>query len=173
MSRRYSRREMLARTAAGLAVGFVGGSKCFGTDLSRSGAIVGETAGAEVGKNVLASAGNAVDAAVGAALTSAVATPARCGIAGYGGHMIIALKSGKVTCIDFNTMGPAAARPDMYPLDEKGEVKGGTNLHGWLAIGVPGTLAGLQLALDRYGTKPFRELVQPAIEVAKNGFVLS
>src|SRR5207249_421066 len=60
-----------------------------------------------------------------------------------------------------------------FPLDEKGEVKGRINFYGWLAVGVPGTLAGLQLALDRYGTRPFSELVKPAIELAQNGFVLN
>src|SRR5258705_574973 len=61
----------------------------------------------------------------------------------------------------------------MFPLDEKGAVKGRVNFHGWLAAGVPGTLAGMQLALDRYGTCPFRELVQPAIELADKGIVIS
>lgn len=139
----------------------------------RFGAIVGEPAGALVGEKVLAEGGNAVDAAVAAALTSCVVTPARCGIGGYGGHMIIALAGGKkITSLDFNTMAPAAARPDMYPLDAKGEVKGRVNVHGWLSAGVPGTLAGLQLALDRYGTRSFRELVRPAIAAAQKGFVI-
>src|SRR5205814_1106507 len=59
---------------------------------------------------------------------------------------------------------------DLFPLTEKGEVKGGINVHGWLAAGVPGTLAGMQLALDRYGTLPFRKVVQPAIRHAREGF---
>jgi gamma-glutamyltranspeptidase/glutathione hydrolase len=88
--------------------------------------------------------------------------------------MTIALKGGKkVTSIDYNTMAPAAARPDMYPLDEQERVKDRKNFFGWLAVGVPGTLAGLQLALQRYGTRSFRELVQPAIEAAENGVVLN
>jgi gamma-glutamyltranspeptidase/glutathione hydrolase len=61
----------------------------------------------------------------------------------------------------------------MFPLDEKGAVKGKANFYGWLAVGVPGVLAGLQLALDRHGTRGFRELVQPSIDLAKKGLVIS
>jgi len=126
------------------------------------------------GAEVLRKGGNAIDAAVAAALMSCVATPSRCGIGGYGGHMTIALKGGKkIVSIDYNTMAPGAARPDMYPLDDKEQVKGRRNFFGWLAVGVPGTLAGLQLALKRYGTRSFRDLVQPAIDVAENGFVVT
>src|SRR5881628_3099471 len=175
---RFSRRQMLALSGQVMLLSAIRISCRSAIDKSTSrskfGAIIGEQAGARVGEQVLAEGGNAVDAAVAAALTSCVATPARCGIGGYGGHMIIALGGNKkVSSIDFNTMAPAAARPDMYPLDEKGEVKGRVNLHGWLSVGVPGTLAGLQLALDRFGTRSFRELVQPAIEVAQKGFVMT
>jgi len=141
---------------------------------SSAGGVSGEEAGAKVGEKVLADGGNAIDAAVAAGLTSCVATPARCGIAGYGGHMTIApAAQKKIISIDFNSTAPAAARDDMYPLDEKGQVKGQANFYGWRAVGVPGTLAGFQLALDRYGTRSFRELVQPAIEVARNGVTIS
>ncbi len=88
--------------------------------------------------------------------------------------MTLALKGGKkITSIDFNTMAPAAASADMYPLDDKDQVQGRKNFFGWLAVGVPGTLAGLQLALERYGTRSFREVVQPAIEAAENGVVIT
>jgi gamma-glutamyltranspeptidase/glutathione hydrolase len=97
-----------------------------------------------------------------------------CGIGGYGGHLVIALADGKkVTAIDFNSAAPAAARPDMFPLDDKGQVRGQVNSVGWLAAGVPGTLAGLQLALDRYGTQHFRKVVQPALRYARDGFKVS
>ena len=140
---------------------------------SGPGAIIGEPLGAEVGARVLAEGGNAIDAAVAAALMSCVATPARCGIAGYGGHLTIALAGGKkIRSIDFNTTAPAAATESMFPLDENGEVKGRINVFGWLAAGVPGTLAGLQLALHRFGTRSLRELLQPAISTAKQGFIV-
>jgi gamma-glutamyltranspeptidase/glutathione hydrolase len=134
----------------------------------------GQPEAEKTGMEVLAGVGNAIDAAVAAALTAAVVAIQQCGIAGYGGHMTIALAgSKKVTSIDFNSTAPAAARADMFPLDEKGEVKGRTNVHGWLAASVPGTLAGLQLALDRYGTQPLRKLLQPAIRFARDGYPLS
>jgi gamma-glutamyltranspeptidase/glutathione hydrolase len=136
------------------------------------GAVVGENTGMKVGMNLLANRANAIDAAVAAALTACIAAPARAGISGYGGFAIIALANGKITAIDFNTVAPAAARPDMFPVDAKGAVKDRANLYGWKAAGVPGILAGLQLALDRYGTRPFREVVQPAIKLANEGFVM-
>jgi len=89
-----------------------------------------------------------------------MAVPQGCGIGGYGGHMVISLKGGKkITAIDFNTAAPAAARADMFPIEPGGAVRGRINSVGWLAAGVPGTLAGLQLALSRYGTRDFREMV--------------
>src|SRR5262245_6973462 len=78
------------------------------------GAVVGENTATVAGERVLADGGNAIDAAVAAALTAGIATPARSGIGGYGGHMVIALTSGKTTAIDFNTAAPAAARSDMF-----------------------------------------------------------
>jgi gamma-glutamyltranspeptidase / glutathione hydrolase len=179
MSKKFSRREMLRQTAQVAAVSALGISfKLRAAQMLQSksprGTVIGEEIGAKVGERILAEGGNAIDAAVGAALMSCVATPSRCGIGGYGGHMTIALKGGKkITSIDFNTMAPAAARPDMYPLDDKEQVQGRKNFFGWLAVGVPGTLAGLQLALERYGTRSFRALVQPAIEAAENGVVIT
>lgn len=178
MNRPYSRREMLRRTGQAVLLGGLGMPFCVaarGKPTARweHGAVVGENPGMRVGEKVLAEGGNAIDAAVAAALAVSMAAPARSGIGGYGGHMIIALAGGKkVTAIDFNTAAPAAAGPDMFPLDGKGAVKGRINFFGWLAAGVPGTLAGLQLALDRYGTRSFREVVRPAIEVAEKGFVI-
>lgn len=119
---------------------------------------------------ILADGGNAVDAIVSAALVAGVVAVSRCGVGGYGGHMSIGLPSGKVTSIDFNSAAPAAARADMFPLDAKGRVKGNVNEHGWLSAGVPATLAGLQLALDKYGSQPFARLVHPAIRYARDGF---
>src|SRR5438105_12275436 len=168
---KLSRREMLKLSGRGLAALTLTAriSLCAQKRLAApSGAIVGETAGAAAGTRILAEGGNAIDALVAAALVSCVATPSRCGVGGYGGHMTLALQGGpKVTSIDFNSMAPQAARPDMYPLGENGKVANDANVHGWLAAGVPGTMAGLQMALDLYGTKSFREVAQPAIQVAR------
>jgi gamma-glutamyltranspeptidase/glutathione hydrolase len=170
---KWTRREMLKLaggiTATGAATRSIG-IAVWGAS-NTQGLVAGQVRAAEVGNKVLRDGGNAVDAAVAAALAAGVAAPAMCGIGGYGGHMVIALKGGKkVTAIDFNSAAPAAARPDMFALDENGVVRGGVNERGWLAAGVPGTLAGLQLALDGYGTRSFRELVAPAIQLAEEGF---
>jgi gamma-glutamyltranspeptidase/glutathione hydrolase len=178
MSQKYSRREMLSRTGRAVLIGSLGVPfyiAARGKSAARwpYGAVVGENTGMKVGDKILAEGGNAIDAAVAAALAACIAAPARSGIGGYGGHMIIALAGGKkITAIDFNTAAPAAARPNMFPLDEKGAVKGRNNFYGWKAAGVPGILAGLQLALNRYGTRSFREVVQPSIQIAENGFVI-
>jgi gamma-glutamyltranspeptidase / glutathione hydrolase len=135
------------------------------------GLVLGQPQAAEAGLAVLAAGGNAVDAAVAGALVAGVVAVAGCGIGGYGGHLVIARPDGdKVTAIDFNTAAPAAARDDLFPLDDKGAVKDGINSHGWLAAGVPGTLAGLQLALDKYGSQKFAHLAEPAIRHAREGF---
>ncbi len=117
--------------------------------------------------------GNAVDAAVAAALVAGVVAVSQCGIGGYGGHLVVGLPDGKVSSIDFNSAAPAAARPDMFPLDAAGRVQGGVNSHGWLAAGVPGTLAGLQRALDRFGSRPLDKLIEPAIRFARDGFPIA
>jgi gamma-glutamyltranspeptidase/glutathione hydrolase len=108
-----------------------------------AGLIVGQAEGAEAGQRVLADGGNAVDAAVAGTLVAAVVSISNCGIGGYGGHLVVGWPDGKVAAIDFNSTAPAAARADMFPLDTRGHVRGGVNDTGWLAAGVPGTLAGL------------------------------
>ncbi len=178
MSKNFSRREMLRRTGGALLAGAAGFPfRLRSTEKSTArfqyGAVVGENEGMRVGQRILAEGGNAVDAVVGAALAASVAAPSRSGMGGYGGHMILALDGGKrISAIDFNTAAPAAAKPDMFPLDEKGAVKDRENFFGWQAAGVPGVLAGLQLALDRFGTRSFREMVQPAIGLAGKGIVI-
>jgi gamma-glutamyltranspeptidase/glutathione hydrolase len=137
-----------------------------------AGRVIGQREGAAAGEAVLASGGNAVDAAVTAALVASVVSLSNCGIGGYGGHLIIARPDGRLAAIDFNSAAPAATREDMYPLDARGKVVGAVNDFGWLAAGVPGTLAGLQLALTRHGTWPLDRALEPAIRFAREGFGL-
>src|SRR6266566_1942871 len=172
MFQTYTRREMLKLTGRLAVAATAGANIVFGAVAPESpGLVASQLKAAEVGNKVLRDGGNAVDAVVAAALTAGIAVPNGCGIGGYGGHMILALASGKkITAIDFNTAAPAAAAPGMFPLDQSGLVRGKINEFGWLATGVPGTLAGLQLALDRYGTRPLRELLAPAIHLADEGF---
>jgi len=172
MSTRFHRRGLFGLAGAGLASLAAGelGTTQAGRPVAGPGCVVGHPEAARAGLQILAAGGNAVDAAVAAALTASVVVVQMCGPGGYGGHMVIAHGAGKkVVAIDFNSAAPKAGRPDMFPL-EGGEVRGRANQVGWLAAGVPGTLAGLQLALDRHGTRPFRELVQPALRQAREGF---
>lgn len=124
----------------------------------------------QAGHDALNHGGNAVDAAVAAALCVAVTEPASCGIGGYGTHMVFALANGEVISIEANSLAPRSAHPDMFGTDATGQVPGKINSFGWLAAGVPGTLAGLELALDRYGTKRLAEVLAPAIHLARKGF---
>ncbi|HMC88682.1 MAG TPA: gamma-glutamyltransferase [Gemmataceae bacterium] len=177
MEDRLDRRDLLKLGGSTLLGVWLGGTGLRAQDkpVTKSrGSITGQTQAAQVGARVLAEGGNAVDAAVAAALVAGVVAINQCGIGGYGGHLIIALPGGKkVTAIDFNSAAPAAARPDMFPLDASGKVPRGVNVHGWLAVGVPGTLAGLQLTLDRYGSQPLSKVLQPAIRYAREGFPVS
>src|SRR5262245_20965492 len=150
------------RTAMMLAAGVcLGGGRLRAAADERAsraagGRVEGHPEGAKAGEAVLAAGGNAVDAAVTAALVAGVVSPQNCGVGGYGGHMVVATADGRtVVGIDFNSAAPAAARPDMFPLDAGGKVRDQANMYGWRAAGVPGTLAGLQHALDRYGTRKF------------------
>ena len=135
------------------------------------GRVEGHLEGAKAGQEILAAGGNAVDAGVAAALVASVVSPYHVGPGGYGGSMIISTADGaKVVGIDFNTVAPAAARPDMFRAKTSGPAKDPASMFGWKAVGVPGVLAGLQHALDRFGTKKFADVVAPAIRYARDGF---
>src|SRR5690349_13125270 len=170
MTLRYNRRSFLQLSSGALAASFAPLAIGAEAKAKGHGLVVGHSEAAEAGMRILAEGGNAVDAIATAALVAGVVAVSRCGIGGYGGHMTIGLPNGKVTSIDFNSEAPAAARPDMFATDDKGQVKKGANLRGWLSAGVPGTMAGVQLALDRYGTRPLARVVGPAIRHAREGF---
>jgi gamma-glutamyltranspeptidase/glutathione hydrolase len=125
-----------------------------------------------VGVDVLKRGGNAVDAAIAVAFALAVTHPAA-GNLGGGGFMMIRLKNGKSTAIDYREMAPAAANRNIY-LDAQGNViKGeGGPLVGYRAAGVPGTVRGMELALKNYGSGKlsWAQLVEPARRLAANGF---
>jgi gamma-glutamyltranspeptidase/glutathione hydrolase len=168
----WTRREMLKLTGGLVAVNAVTTRPPLAEaqETVTRGLVSGGPRAAAVGQQVLNEGGNAIDAAVAAALAAAVGAPAACGIGGYGGHMVIALAGGKkITAIDFNSTAPAAAKAEMFPADANGAVRDRINEFGWIAPGVPGTLAGLHLALEKYGTKPFRDVVGPAIQIAREG----
>jgi len=124
----------------------------------------------EVGVEVLRQGGNAVDAAVAVGYALAVVYPAA-GNLGGGGFMTLQLADGRRDFIDFRETAPLAATRDMY-LDAQGRLVPGLSTKGYLAVAVPGTVAGLELALQRYGTRPRARLVAPAVRLARAGFVL-
>jgi gamma-glutamyltranspeptidase/glutathione hydrolase len=125
----------------------------------------------EVGVETLKNGGNAVDAAVAVAYALAVVYP-EAGNIGGGGFMTIQLADGRKTFIDFREKAPLAATANMY-LDQKGDVVPGLSTRGHLAVAVPGTVAGLELALKEYGTKSRTVLIAPAIRLADEGYTLN
>jgi gamma-glutamyltranspeptidase/glutathione hydrolase len=124
----------------------------------------------EVGVNVLKQGGNAVDAAVAVGYALAVVYPAA-GNLGGGGFMTIRFADGRKTFLDFRERAPRAATRDMY-LDKDGKVIDGLSTTGWLAVGIPGTVSGLEYARNKYGTMRRAPLIDPAIELAEDGFLL-
>ncbi len=124
---------------------------------------------ADVAQAVLETGGNAVDAAVAAAFALAVTYP-EAGNIGGGGFMLIKTQTA-AELLDYREVAPAAASRDMY-LDAHGEVIENSSLVGARAAGVPGTVAGLWAAHQRYGTRPWTELLAPAIALARDGFAM-
>ena len=124
-----------------------------------------------VGKNIMLQGGNAIDAAVATQFALAVVYPVA-GNLGGGGFMVVRMSDGKSETLDYREVAPAAARPDMY-LGETKEVIAGLSQRGHLATGVPGTVAGLAESHKKYGSLPWATLVQPAIDLALNGFTLT
>ncbi|CAN7288100.1 MULTISPECIES: gamma-glutamyltransferase [Pseudomonas] len=123
-----------------------------------------------VGVDVLKSGGNAVDAAVAVGYALAVVYPAA-GNLGGGGFMTLQMADGRKTFLDFREKAPLAATANMY-LDKDGNVVPDLSTRGHLAVGVPGTVSGMELALKKYGSKPRAELIAPAIRFAEEGFTL-
>ena len=125
----------------------------------------------DIGMKVLKDGGNAIDAAVAVGYALAVLHPAA-GNLGGGGFAVIHTAKGENVALDFREIAPGKATRDMY-LDQNGEVIPDASIVGYRAAGVPGTVAGLSAMLDRYGTKKLADLIQPAINYAENGFVVS
>ncbi len=125
----------------------------------------------QVGVDILKKGGNAVDAAIATAFALEVTHP-EAGNIGGGGFMVFLNSSGAVTTFDFREKAPLAASPTMF-LDENGRIKDNSNHRGLLAVGVPGTVAGLYQAHQKYGKLPWADLVKPSVELAKKGFIMS
>ncbi len=124
----------------------------------------------EVGADILARGGNAVDAAVAVGFALAVTYPSA-GNLGGGGFMVIRMADGTVAANDHREKAPLAATRDMY-LDADGNVVPELSTHSHLAVGVPGSVAGLLDVLEKYGTMSRREVIAPAERLARQGFEL-
>ncbi|MEE2710389.1 MAG: gamma-glutamyltransferase [Gemmatimonadota bacterium] len=147
-----------------------------------------EPLAAKVGAEILKKGGNAVDAAVAVGFALAVTHPSA-GNVGGGGFMVVRLASGEAVAIDYREKAPIKGHAKMY-LDEHGELarneniiirdyRTGESVHPYnyrnhhLAIGVPGTVAGMVLAVEKYGTMSIKEVIQPAIDLAEKGHILT
>jgi gamma-glutamyltranspeptidase/glutathione hydrolase len=125
----------------------------------------------DVGAGILRQGGNAVDAAVAVGYALAVTHPC-CGNLGGGGFMTIHLADGRNTFINFREKAPLAASADMF-LDGRGNPVSAKSVAGYLAVGVPGTVMGLETAREKYGTLPRATLMADAIRLAQDGFTLT
>ncbi|MBD3726007.1 MAG: gamma-glutamyltransferase [Moraxella osloensis] len=126
----------------------------------------------QVGLDILKQGGNAIDAAVAVGFALAVVLP-NAGNIGGGGFMVLHDdKTGKGIAIDFREIAPAKASRDMY-LDNQGKVIDGKSLFTHDASGVPGTVAGMEYALKKWGTMPLSKVLEPAIKLADKGFIVS
>jgi len=160
---------------------FLQANYIFGQVYARNGIVTSSSKiASEVGIDILKKGGNAIDASVATAFALAVTHPSAGNIGG-GGFLVFMDSTGTATTIDFREKAPLSASPNMF-LDTTGNLIKGTNLYGEesasnhigaKSIGVPGTVAGLYLAHQKYGSLPWIDLVQPAIELAENGFALT
>lgn len=125
----------------------------------------------QAGLDILKAGGNAVDAAVAVGYALAVVHPC-CGNLGGGGFMLIHFNHGKNLVIDFRETAPAAIQSQLF-LNSKGQVDPQLAEKSYLSVGVPGTVMGLNTALEKYGTMPLAKVMAPAIRLAAQGFILN
>ena len=125
----------------------------------------------EVGINILKKGGNAADATIAVQFALAVVYPSAGNIGG-GGFFVYRTNNGSCSTLDFREKAPLTSTRDMY-LDSNNKVVKGLSLYSHLAVGVPGTVDGMVNIHEKYGQLPWEELVQPAIDLATNGFELT
>jgi gamma-glutamyltranspeptidase/glutathione hydrolase len=130
-----------------------------------------EELGSKAGVEILQRGGNAVDAAVAVGFALAVVEPAAGNIGG-GGFMLVRLADGRATFLDYREVAPGKATRNMY-IKPDGKLDEEASVIGYKSVAVPGTVAGLELALKTYGTMKLAEVMEPAIRLAENGFVVS
>lgn len=141
--------------------------------VARHGMVASEQAlASQAGLRILRAGGNAVDAAVAVGFALAAVLPNAGNLGGGGFMMVHEARTGRDFALDFREMAPGGATRDMY-LDAGGQVVGGRSLQTHLAVGVPGTVAGLTHALQRWGSLPLSRVMMPAIDLAENGYDVS
>ncbi len=133
--------------------------------------VTDEELGSQAGVEILKRGGNAVDAAVATAFALAVVEPAAGNIGG-GGFMLIRLADGKTTFLDYRETAPGKATRDMY-IGKDGKLDEEASVIGYRSVAVPGTVAGLELAVKTYGTMKLADVMAPAIRLAEEGFVVN
>src|SRR5580693_2110749 len=133
--------------------------------------VTDEQLGSQAGVEILKRGGNAVDAAVATAFALAVVEPAAGNIGG-GGFMLIRLANGKTTFLDYRETAPGKATANMY-IRKDGKLDEEASVIGYKSVAVPGTVAGLELALKTYGTMKLADVMAPAIRLADQGFLVS
>lgn len=126
----------------------------------------------KIGLEIIEAGGNAVDAAVAVGFALGVCEPQSSGIGG-GGFMTLRLANGETTFIDFREVAPEAAEPSMWQKDENGNIVNNEKKIGGKAVGVPGEVKGLLYVLENYGTMSREEVMNPAIDMAKEGYEVS
>lgn len=137
--------------------------------IAKHGMVVSEQKiASQVGVDILRAGGNAIDAAVAVGYALAVVAPC-CGNIGGGGFMVIHLANGNNFFINFREKAPLAANKNMF-LDAQGNIPANLTTKGYLAVGVPGTVLGLDTALNLYGTMSRQQVMAPAIQLAEQGF---
>jgi gamma-glutamyltranspeptidase/glutathione hydrolase len=132
--------------------------------------VTDEELGSQAGIEILKRGGNAVDAAVATAFALAVVEP-HAGNIGGGGFMLIRLADGKTTFLDYRETAPGKATRDMY-IGKDGKLDEEASVIGYRSVAVPGTVAGLELALKTYGTMKLADVMAPAIRLAEGGFAI-
>jgi gamma-glutamyltranspeptidase/glutathione hydrolase len=167
----WRRAAIVATAVMALAAGTVSQAASEAPVAAQNGMVVSaQHLATKVGVDVLRRGGNAIDSAVAVGYALAVVYPAA-GNLGGGGFMTVQLADGRKTFLDFREKAPLAATADMY-LDKEGKVVKGLSTNGHLAVGVPGTVSGLEYAREKYGTMGRAALIAPSIALADKGFAL-
>jgi gamma-glutamyltranspeptidase/glutathione hydrolase len=168
----------LTRTAAVIAFFFAISTPALAAEPA-SATLVSGSAGAvaaehrlasEAGAEILRAGGNAVDAAIAASLAGSVVNPGSAGLGGGGFMVIYLVEEARAHALDYRETAPSAAHRDMFVRD--GVVDKGASKRGGMAVGVPGEAAGLELALERFGSMTTAQVAAPAIRLASQGFVV-